>query len=342
VLDSLGMLTAALALPEQVAAAHARVTEHAGALAAVAEVTGVHLVVDGDASVAADVVVALAGATSPVPVTIGGDDALPAHIREGTLVVALSTLGDNLAAPVAAAAAAGASVVELVAGGGAAAGAPTPGVLHLALDGSAPAPRSASAALIVAALGVLDRVGLLAVDDFAVQVEQAVAALTLRRDEHGGSRDLPRTIAQRVGRTMPLVYGAGPLGAVAARHWKSRINQDAKAPAFAHHVPALLHDELSGWGQHGDVTRQVFTLVLLRHDHELAHHAAALDAVAEVDQEVVAGVHRVTARGDGPLAQVLDLTLLGDLTALHLAAEAGVDPGPVPAVQDVARLAGPG
>ena len=113
-------------------------------------------------------------------------------------------------------------------------------------------------------------------------------------------------------------------------------------PAFAHHVPALLHDELNGWGQHGDVTRQVFTLVLLRHDHEAPHHAAALDAVAEVCQEVVAGVHTVSARGDGPLAQLLDLAMVGDLAALHLAAEAGVDPGPVPAVQDVARLAGPG
>jgi glucose/mannose-6-phosphate isomerase len=346
VLDSLGMLAAALSLPEQVAAAHARVAQQAERLDALRGPTAVHLVVDGDASVAADVLAALVAATSRVPITIGGDDALPGHVGPGTLVVALSTLGDNLAAPVASAAAAGASVVELVAGPQPASGAPTPGVVHLALGGDAPAPRTASAALAVAALTVLEHVGAGQVDGAGVgvgtQVDQAVAALGLRRDEHGGPDDLPRSIAHRIGRTMPLVYGAGPLGAVATRHWKARINQDAKAPAFAHHVPALLHDELSGWGQHGDVTRQVFTLVLLRHDHEQPHHEAALDAVAEVCQEVVAGVHPVVARGDGPLAQLLDLCLVGDLTALHLAAEAGVDPGPVPAVQDVARLAGPG
>lgn len=338
-LDSLGMLAAALALPEQVVSAQARADRLAPVLGTLPRPTALHFVVDGDASVAADAVVALAGATSPVPITIGGDDALPAHVGQGTLVLALSTLGDNLAGLVRAAGDAGAAVVELVAGPEPAGPEPGAGVVHVALDGGAPAPRAATAGLVVAASRVLEQVGVVGPGS---GVDGAVEALSRRRDEHGGAADLSRAIAHRVGRTLPLVYGAGPLGAVAARHWKSRLNQDAKAPAFAHHVPALLHDELSGWGQHGDVTRQVFTLVLLRHDHEEPHHAAALDAVAEVCQEVVAGVHTVAARGEGRLAQLLDLLMVGDLTALHLAEDAGVDPGPVPAVQDVARLAGPG
>ena len=206
------------------------------------------------------------------------------------------------------------------------------GDLHLALEGGAPAPRAAAAGLVVAALGVLEQVG---VGEFAAQVDAAVDALTRRRDEHGGAEDQARAIAQRVGRTLPLVYGAGPIGAVAARHWKSRLNQDAKAPAFAHHVPALLHDELSGWGQHGDVTRQVFRLVALRHEHEHPQIARRFELVADAVDEVVDDIDVVWAAGEGALAQLLDLILFGDFVTLHAAAQEGLDPGPVPILDEI-------
>ena len=48
----------------------------------------------------------------------------------------------------------------------------------------------------------------------------------------------------------------------------SRVNENAKAPAFWNVYPELDHNEICGWGQHGDVTRQVFTLVELRHGLE--------------------------------------------------------------------------
>ena len=50
-------------------------------------------------------------------------------------------------------------------------------------------------------------------------------------------------------------------------------------------------------------------------------------------EEVVAARHEVRAEGDGPLAQLLDLVLVGDLVSWHLAQENEIDPGPV-AVRD--------
>jgi glucose/mannose-6-phosphate isomerase len=55
--------------------------------------------------------------------------------------------------------------------------------------------------------------------------------------------------------------------------------------------------------------------------------------VRELLQEVVADVVEVRAGGEGQLAQVLDLILVGDVTSLHLAAQEGLDPGPVPALE---------
>ena len=78
----------------------------------------------------------------------------------------------------------------------------------------------------------------------------------------------PAELARRLGRTIPLVYGSAGVTAVAAQWWKTQVNLNAKAPAFAASLPELTHDELAGWGQGGDVTRQTMSLVLLRHAGE--------------------------------------------------------------------------
>ena len=57
-----------------------------------------------------------------------------------------------------------------------------------------------------------------------------------------------------------------------------------------------------------------------------------LPLVRELVEEVVADVIEVRAEGDGDLAQLFDLILVGDFVSLWLAAQEGIDPGPVPAL----------
>ena len=80
----------------------------------------------------------------------------------------------------------------------------------------------------------------------------------------------------QIGRTIPLIYGGGAIGAVAAYRWKCDVNENAKAPAFWHTYPELDHNEICSWGQHGDVTRQLITLVELRHGFEHPRLRAAV------------------------------------------------------------------
>ena len=65
--------------------------------------------------------------------------------------------------------------------------------------------------------------------------------------------------------------------------------------------PSSTHNEICGWGQHGDVTRQVFSLVLLRHDFEHPQVQRRFELIAEICDEVVDDVidgaaPRATAR----------------------------------------------
>ena len=54
-----------------------------------------------------------------------------------------------------------------------------------------------------------------------------------------------------------------------------------------------------------------------------------------MDEEVVDAIEEVHAEGDGPLAQLLDLMFFGTVTSLELAAQEGIDPGPIPVFDEI-------
>ena len=142
-------------------------------------------------------------------------------------------------------------------------------------------------------------------------------------------------MARRIGRTIPLIYGGAGIGQVAALRWKAQFNENCKIPAFHNTVPEMCHNEICGFGQHGDVTRQLLQVITLRHEFEHPQIARRFELVGDILDEVVRGVETVVAEGEGPLAQLLDLVIFGDFVSLHLAAQEGVDPGPVPILEDI-------
>jgi glucose/mannose-6-phosphate isomerase len=75
--------------------------------------------------------------------------------------------------------------------------------------------------------------------------------------------------------------------------------------------------------------------VNLRHDAEHPQVVRRFELVAEILREVVADIIEVRAEGEGDLAQLLDLILVGDFVSLHLAAQEGIDPGPVPVLDEI-------
>jgi glucose/mannose-6-phosphate isomerase len=331
--DSLGLRAAALATPETAAAAAALVGDAgvAGRLPARNRIEALLLLGAGEGATSARVVSAVAEPLLPVPLVRSSDFGAPGFASETTLVLALSwdeehdeiieacTGGLAPRAPLVVIGGAGVLAEAAAARGGAVVPLP-PGI---------PVARAAVAPLVTATVTLLEAAGLF--PGAGPWVDEAVAQLTRRRDEVAGATEpfgaLGR-LARRIAGTMPLVQGAGPIGAAASAALAARVRLDAKAPAWWSSVPALAHDEIAGWGQHGDVTRQVISAVQLRHDHEHPALDARFAALNDLQGEVLAGIHELRAAGDGALAQALDLVLQGDLLALALAAAAGLDPGP--------------
>ena len=333
-LDSEGMLQAALSLPEQVCAAR----DDARGLDGLPDREDIQQVVVlgmGGSGIAGDVLMSAAGPYMPVPVLVFRSYHVPAFVDESTLVFAISFSGDTEETIEATTAAAlqGGRVVAVTRGGELRHLAESWGVPVVGVPEGIPQPRAGLGALAIPPLVVLEDIGLF--PGATYWIDAAVEQLRVRRDQLARPDSVAEQLARRIGRTMPLIHGGGGLGAVAAQRWKTDVNENAKCPAFWNAQSELCHNEVSGWGQHGDITRQMFTLVNLRHDFEHPQVMHRFKVTADLLAEVVSSVEEVQAEGEGELAQLLDLILVGNLTSLHMAFQEGVDPGPIPAQEHI-------
>ncbi len=327
--DSLSMWRVTAGLPEQVQDAYEAAMAIDG-LPAGDHLDSIVVLGMGGSGIAGDILAAAAIGSSRVPVSVVKSYELPAWVGPSTLVFAVSSSGntEETLTTTEAAFASGAAVIAVTGGGRLAAMADAHGVPVVRVPASIPQPRAAIGAMGVPPLVLAEQIGLLS--GVAEQVPSAVRQLARRRDQLVGDASPAREIARRIGRTIPLVHGAQGLASVAASRWKTQVNENAKSPAFWAAQPELCHNEIAGWAQFGDVTRQVITQVALRTADDHPQIARRFAWVDEVLREVVADVIEVWAEGDGPLARFFDLVIVGDFVSLHLAERDGVDPGPVP------------
>jgi glucose/mannose-6-phosphate isomerase len=338
-LDTLGAWDEAASLPEQLVEvldwSRENVVIESLARYAIRSVVAVGL---GVAGTACEAIAALGAPDLAVPLTVAHGAELPAFVDRYSLVIALAASPGpaETDAAVRAAHAVGAHVLTVGHVGddqpSFALSTASEDAVHSPVITAATSGRVTLAGLVVPVLVALERLRL--GRDWTQDLRSASAALATRRDALVAPTGLPAELARRLGRTFPLVYGSSGIGAVAARWWKDEVNRNAKSPAFAAELPGLTYGELAGWGQSGDVTRQVLTLIELRHGGESQRTADLFAAVTAATDEVMADVLAVEATGDDDLTRFFDLALVGQLVSLHLAAQEGVDPGPTPALDD--------
>jgi glucose/mannose-6-phosphate isomerase len=342
--DTLGFVEQLCTIPDQVG--EARAATAAVDLSSFAGSSFDHVVVlgVGGSAVAGDVLAAVAGPTLPIPVVVVRDFAAPAFVGPRSLVFAISYSGGSAETLSATRRCleVGAAVVGVTSGGELAHQLSAVSGGRIAVVASRPGrmPRAAVGALVTPLFAVLGRLGL--AEDVDAVLDAAVEQLVRRRAACGpeveGSANPARELARAIDRTVPVIYGSGPMGAVAAMRWKCDVNENAKSPAWWSAHPELDHNEVCAWGQHGDVTRQLITLVELRHDHEHPAIESRVRATHALADEAVHQILTVRAEGDGPLAQLLDLVTLGDWTSTYLALRNDVDPGPIDAISQLKAL----
>jgi glucose/mannose-6-phosphate isomerase len=203
------------------------------------------------------------------------------------------------------------------------------------LDGAAPGPRWAFLEAVISALlllsGVLSDEARAALErelDRGVEEFRAVFFSPALEDELGA-------IVRQIDRTMVLSIGAGTMGGVVARRLACQIEENAKTLAFPLRLPDLAYSTIAGFGQGGDITRQVFTVLSFHRPSDDPCDERRRALLDDVLDEQVSSRHDLELPVGGPLVELLHGVAISDLISLGLAAHVGIDPGPVPAIVEM-------
>lgn len=297
-----------------------------------------HLVVAGmgGSAVGGDLVAALARDWLPVPVTVWRGYGAPASLGPGTLLVAVSYSGttEETISTLEAALRRGATGAVVTSGGALATLARERG-LPLVRVPAGLFPRLALGYLFFPLLGVLESAGLRLTRQW--ERDEALRVLEVMGAELGPERPEAQNEAKRLALSLngriPVIYGS-VLTEVAAYRWKTEVEENAKLLAFHGRLPEADHNEVEGWR---DPLAAGFHAVFLRDPEEDEVAGSRVRVTGELIRAHAGGVTEVWPRGQGRLAQLFSLIYLGDWVSYYLGLLRGVDPGPVPVIEEVKR-----
>jgi len=201
-------------------------------------------------------------------------------------------------------------------------------------------PRMALGYLFFTALRVLGDAGLAVATDG--EIEEALEVLTALAEELGPARPLAQNEAKRlalaIDARLPAIYGGPATGGVAYR-WKTDIEENAKRFALAGALPEMNHNEVEAWRKPAAAGMRA---VFLRDRDESSEIARRFDVLRELIAPTTGDVVECWSRGTGRPARLLGLAYVGAWTSYYLAVGQGVDPWPVPMLDEMKRRPRPG
>lgn len=284
----------------------------------------------GGSAIGGDLVRTLAEGQSRAPILVSRDYQLPAWVGPDTLAIASSYSGntEETISAVQQALDRGARVLAVTTGGKLGQLAGQRGLPLLTFKYSAQ-PRAALGFSFGLLLGLLSKLGY--VDDTGLGMDEAIAVarslpLALGPDVPTNSNPA-KQLAMRLHGKLPLIYGAGILSEV-ARRWKGQFNENAKAWAFFEQLPEANHNAVVGYENPADLAGQLYAILLSSPSYH-PRVAARVRITGQILQQRGVAYELLEAKGNSPMAQMLDSILTGDYTSYYLALLYGSDPTPV-------------
>ncbi len=327
-IDASDMLGRVAELPRQLSMAR-RVAAAVELDASLADVDAVVVLAMGGSAIGAELVAGAAGDRLRVPLIVHRDYGLPGGIGDRTLVVAASHSGETVEtlSGFAAARQRGLPLAVITTGGRLAAGAAEAGMPLLRYQ-MAGQPRAAIGYGIGLTHELLSSAGLIADPDPIGPVVQALEGLLERLGPSVETMANPaKQLAWAIFGRIPVIYGHGPMAAVAHR-WKTQLNENAKAWAAWEQMPEANHNAIEGSlnpRELGDAPH----VIQLRDPAEPDEVAARYRVVEELLGERATNRSEVRAEGPSALGRVMNAVAYGDLVSVYLAILYQTDPTPV-------------
>ena len=287
----------------------------------------------GNSIIAADLLAGYLSAWCPIPVSIHRDYGLPAFAAGPQCLVILASYSGETQETLSGLEAAlenKCRILALCSGGQLAKETAGAGGQVWQIDGQTLA-LGFSFGLLLAGF---QRLGLL--QDQQAALRAAVDAMRTQqaglRPDSPVSQNLAKRLAGQLMGRLVTIFAAGQFVPV-ARRWKSQINQVAKSIAQFEALPEADYGALQGASMPEPVLLHSMALFLRApSDHRQNRLRSNLTRRALLLEGV--NTDFVDAQGDGPLAHLWTLTQLGEYVAFYLAGAYGIDPTPLPALEN--------
>ena len=309
----------------------------------------------GGSGIAGDVLAAVAGVGSPVPILTHRGYGLPGWVGAADLVIAVSCSGSTEETLSALEEAVRRGCRLLVVG---AADSPVEalgarGRAHFVPVTQGRQPRATVWALSTPLVVAADALGLVqagedVIEASAVQLEQVALRCRVDADHFANPA---KQLALELSGTLPTVWGTSPLAGVAAYRLACQLNENAKTPAVWGVLPEANHNQVVAFDgpfagsaaisedeffrdrlDDEVVERTRMRLVLLRDTEEHPQVARRAAVSQELAEERGIGVSVVDAEGASSFVRIASLVALGDWATTYLALLEQRDPTPVDAI----------
>ena len=148
-----------------------------------------------------------------------------------------------------------------------------------------------------------------------------------------------KRLAQKLVNTIPTIYSLERMSSV-ARRFKDQLNENSKMPAKFDLIPEACHNEIQGWSPEW-LSRQpssAFPVMLVRDSRESDLEFSRIEMIKE--QLISAGlihIHEMRTQAKTELGRLLLPINLGDFVSVYLALARGLDPTPVPSIEELKR-----
>lgn len=293
----------------------------------------------GGSAIGGDLLAAVAGLTSPIPILIIRGYDLPAWVQgEHTLVIASSFSGntEETLAAYDVAKSRGAHLLALTTGGKLAAKAKQDRQTLWSFSTNIDQPRAAIGWSFGLLLGLASRAGWM--QNVGPQVAEAVANLKAYREKYGVNvpamtNPAKRQAGQYMGR-VPVFIGAGIFEPV-ARRWKGQLNENSKSFAVHDPIPEMNHNAVVGVNFPQEVLSKLSVMFIAspQYDHPRNHLRHDLTLNLLLQNGIM--IDRFTPAGNSPIAQMMHAIQFGDYLSFYTAIAYGADPAVIAPIMEL-------
>ena len=293
----------------------------------------------GGSAIGGDVVKLLTKNELKVPFVISRNYKLPNWVNENTLVICSSYSGDteetldsfddSLNK--------GAKIIGISTGGTL-----TKLLIENKLDvvtiPSGLQPRAALALSFVPMLCLLNKLGFISSNSIK-DLNSTVSLLNDFRDKYSNQNEQNPTyaIAQRIYKTIPIIYGENEYTGIIALRWKGQLSENSKMLAFCNDLPEMNHNEIVGWENNSALMDNISVIWLKdKDDHPriISRQTATKDIIGKI-----AAKHEVVSlQGDTQVERLLHLVHYGDWLSYWCAILHKTDPTPVTKIDHLKRI----